>query len=79
MKRFYHILALAFAALLLTACPEPIPDGPDGPDQPDESWRYAASKVKLSGITERFQFFKEASDQYVFSFRCRTSLSERNL
>ena len=60
MKRFYHILALAFAALLLTACPEPGPDGPDIPGGPDESWRNAASKDKLSGITYQLNVYSFA-------------------
>ena len=60
MKRFYHILALAFATLLLTACPEPGPDGPDIPGGPDESWRNAASKDKLSGITYQLNVYSFA-------------------
>ena len=61
MKRFYHILALACAALLLTACPGPlVPDGPDGPVPPDESWRNAASKEKLSGITYQLNVYSFA-------------------
>ena len=58
MKRFFHILALACAALLFTACPGPIV--PDGDDQPDESWRQQASKEKLSGITYQLNVYSFA-------------------
>ena len=58
MKRFFHILALACAALLLTACPEPIPDDQGGDS--DESWRAAASKEKLSGITYQLNVYSFA-------------------
>ena len=57
MKRFFHIAALALAALLLTACPEPI-DGPDdGSNGPDETWRKQASSTKLSGITYQLNVY----------------------
>ena len=60
MKRFFHIAALACAALLLTACPDPAPDGPDTPGGTDESWRAAASKEKLSGITYQLNVYSFA-------------------
>ena len=59
MKRIFHIAALAVAAMLLTACPEPIV-GPDNHDEPDESWRAAASKEKLSGITYQLNVYSFA-------------------
>ena len=60
MKRFFHIAALALAALLLTACPEPI-DGPDdGSNGPDETWRKQASSTKLSGITYQLNVYSFA-------------------
>ena len=65
MKRIHLILALAFATLLLTGCPnvKPEPVGPDGPDKPvtpDESWRNQASKDKLSGITYQVNVYSFA-------------------
>ena len=59
MKRFAHFLVLALAALMLTACPEPI-DGPDGPSGTDESWRNQASATKLSGITYQLNVYSFA-------------------
>ena len=59
MKRLFHIAALAFAALLLTACPGPL--GPDEPDdKTDESWKNQASKEKLSGITYQLNVYSFA-------------------
>ena len=59
MKRLFHIAALAFAALLLTACPGPL--GPDDPDdKTDESWKNQASKEKLSGITYQLNVYSFA-------------------
>ena len=63
MKRFYTILVLALATLLLTACPHIDPDGPVGPDVPvvpDESWRQQASTSKLSGITYQLNVYSFA-------------------
>lgn len=68
MKRFFLLLAIACAALMLTACPqvEPEPDDhenpidPVGPVTPDESWRNEASKVKLSGITYQLNVYSFA-------------------
>ena len=60
MKRLLQFAALACAALLLTACPDPNPDGPDVPSGPDESWRNQASKEKLSGITYQLNVYSFA-------------------
>ena len=68
MKRFFLLLAIACAALMLTACPqvEPEPDDHEnpidsiGPVTPDESWRNEASKVKLSGITYQLNVYSFA-------------------
>ena len=55
MKRFYHILALALAALLLTACPDPSID-----EGPDDSWKRAASTTKLSDLTYQLNVYSFA-------------------
>ena len=60
MKRLFQIMALALAALMLTACPEPGPDGPDIPGDSDESWRKQASTEKLSGITYQLNVYSFA-------------------
>ena len=63
MKRFYLILAVVSATLLLTACPHVDPDDPDGPVPPvtpDDSWRNQASKEKLSGITYQLNVYSFA-------------------
>ena len=63
MKRFFHILALVSATLLLTACPHIHPDGPDDPDTPDvptDDWRKQASTTKLSGITYQLNVYSFA-------------------
>lgn len=59
MKHLFHIAALAIAALLLTACPDPEP-GPDVPDVPDDSWKKQASTEKLSGITYQLNVYSFA-------------------
>jgi glycosidase len=54
---------MAFATLLLTACPHIDPDGPVGPDVPvgpDDSWRQQASTTKLSGITYQLNVYSFA-------------------
>ena len=60
MKRFFHIAALAFAALLLTACPSVEPDDKGGSDGKDDSWRKQASTAKLSGITYQLNVYSFA-------------------
>ena len=59
-KRFYFVLALMGAMMMLTACPDPNPDGPDGPDGPDDSWKQQASTEKLSGITYQLNVYSFA-------------------
>ena len=60
MKRFAHILALALASLIFSACPEAGPDEPSGPDVPGDSWRGQASSSKLSGITYQLNVYSFA-------------------
>ena len=62
MKRLFNIAVMAFAALLLTGCPDPNvnPDDTDNPSGADEPWRAAASKEKLSGITYQLNVYSFA-------------------
>ena len=63
MKRLAHILALALAALMLTACPnvdDPSGTGGGGSEGNDDAWRQQASATKLSGITYQLNVYSFA-------------------